>query len=106
MKEVNRFKRIAGSLENLVSSIAQDWDESANSVGAAAGDALLDEADKKTQLATRGASKGNGRDTPESLDKPIYFQIRKAQLLFSELHSTARKAHSAIEGSRYYSHER
>lgn len=100
MKEVNRFKRIAGSLENLISSIAQDWDESATSAEAAAGDASIDEVDKKTQQATRGAVKGTGRATPESLDKPIYFQIRKAQLLFSELHSTARKAHSAIEGSR------
>lgn len=103
MKEINRFKRIAGSLENLISTIAQDWDGCADSAGDVAGDASLDQkADKEAKLAPGGvAAKGRSKSPSEALDNPIYFQKRKAQLLFSELHSTARKTHGAIECFRY-----
>lgn len=77
-KPLQRFKRLAGSLETLISSIAQDWEAAADTP---VGDGLtLTEADEPT--------------------KPIHGKMRKAQLLFTELHSTTRKAHGAIENIR------
>lgn len=71
-KYVDRFQQLAGSLETLVAEMAQDW-ENAASVPACADDG----------------------------DKPVHKKIRKAQLLFSELHATTRKTHNVIEGFRY-----
>lgn len=73
-KPLQRFKRLAGSLETLISSIAQDWEN-----------------------ATTEATPGDDETAPT---KPVHRQMRKAQLLFSELHSTTRKMHCAIEGAR------
>ncbi|CAM9146294.1 unnamed protein product [Ectocarpus sp. 12 AP-2014] len=75
-KPLQRFKRLTGSLETLISSIAQDWEDLAT---APAADAvgLLDD------------------DGPT-----VHGKMRKAQLLFTELHSTTRKLHSAIETIR------
>lgn len=75
-KPLQRFKRLAGSLETLISSIAQDWEASAD---APPEDAVIAD------------------DGPT---KPIHGKIRKAQLLFTELHSTSRKTHGAIETIR------
>lgn len=75
-KPLQRFKRLAGSLETLISSIAQDWE--------AAADAPPEDA----VIADDGPT------------KPIHGKIRKAQLLFTELHSTSRKTHGAIETIR------
>lgn len=78
-KPLQRFKRLAGSLETLISSIAQDWEAAAD--GPVGGDGLtLAEGDEPS--------------------KPIHGKMRKAQLLFTELHSTTRKAHGAIENIR------
>ncbi|CAM9748039.1 unnamed protein product [Pylaiella littoralis] len=78
-KPVQRFKRLAGSLETLISSIAQDWEAAADAP--AGGDGLtLTEGDGPT--------------------KPIHGKLRKAQLLFTELHSVTRKAHGAMENIR------
>lgn len=73
-KPLQRFKRLAGSLETLISSIAQDWENATTEAVAA--------------------------DDEVAPTKPVHRQIRKAQLLFSELHSTTRKMHCAIEGAR------
>eukprot|EP00903_Cladosiphon_okamuranus_P019894 g18286.t1 len=75
-KPLQRFKRLAGSLETLISSIAQDWEAAAIDTR---GDSVIDD------------------DCPT---KPIHGKIRKAQLLFTELHSTTRKMHGAIETIR------
>lgn len=72
-KPLQRFKRLATSLETLISAIAQDWEN-----------------------ATTEATP----DDEAAPTKPVHRQIRKAQLLFSELHSTTRKMHFAIEGAR------
>lgn len=69
-KPLQRFKRLTGSLETLISAIAQDWEN-----------------------ATREPRGTDG-------DKRVYGQLRKAQLIFTELHSTTRKTHGAIEGFR------
>lgn len=71
-KPLQRFKRLSGSLETLISAIAQDWEDQ----------------------ATEGNASGDS-------DKLIYHHMRKAQLLFTELHSSSRKMHVAIEGFRY-----
>ncbi len=76
-KPLQRFERLTASLETLISSIAEDWKAAAKPP--AANEVLVD-------------------DGPT---KPIHGKIRKAQLLFSELHSTTRKAHGAIETIRY-----
>lgn len=75
-KPLQRFKRLAGSLETLISSIAQDWEGAAN---AHPEDAVIAD------------------DGPT---KPIHGKIRKAQLLFTELHSATRKTHGTIETMR------
>lgn len=67
-KHVHRFQQLAGSLETLISEMAQDW-ENVASTAPPASDA----------------------------DKRVYEQMRKAQLLFTELHATTRKTHSEIE---------
>lgn len=75
-KPLQRFKRLTGSLETLISSIAQDWE---NAADPPAEDAVV---------------------VDDGPTKPIHGKIRKAQLLFTELHSTTRKAHGAIETIR------
>ncbi|CAM9961069.1 unnamed protein product [Hapterophycus canaliculatus] len=76
---LRRFKRLTGSLETLVSSIAQDWEAAATAPVEASVVGLLQD------------------DGPT---RPIHGKMRKAQLLFSELHSTSRKTHGAIEAMR------
>lgn len=73
-KPLQRFKRLAGSLETLISTIAQDWENATTEKAPA--------------------------DDESASTKPVHRQMRKAQLLFSELHSTTRKMHWAIEGAR------
>lgn len=73
-KPLQRFKRLAGSLETLISAIAQDWENAAHKAPASEDDTAL--------------------------TKPIHRQMKKAQLLFTELHSTTRKMHGAVEGIR------
>lgn len=75
VKPLQRFKRLAGSLETLISSIAQDWENATTEEGPA---------DDAAAVPT----------------KPVHRQMRKAQLLFTELHSTTRKMHCAMEGAR------
>lgn len=77
-KPLQRFKRLSASLETLISSIAQDWEGAADAP--VDGDPLIEEGDNAT--------------------KPIHGKMRKAQLLFTELHSTTRKAHCVIENTR------
>lgn len=77
---LRRFKRLTGSLETLVSSIAQDWEAAATAPVETSSVVGLLEDDGPT--------------------KPIHGKMRKAQLLFSELHSTTRKTHGAIEAMR------
>lgn len=72
-KSLQRFKRLSGSLEALISCIAQDWESAAN-------------------------NSTTGEEEESSIE--IQRKMRKAQLLFSELHSTARKTHVGIEGFR------
>lgn len=74
-KPLQRFKRLAGSLETLISAIAQDWENATTVESPAVEDVAVP-------------------------TKPVHRQIRKAQLLFTELHSTTRKMHCAIEGAR------
>ncbi|CAM9244068.1 unnamed protein product [Ectocarpus fasciculatus] len=75
-KPLQRFKRLTGSLETLISSIARDWEDLATAPAADAVGLLED-------------------DGPT-----VHGKMRKAQLLFTELHSTTRKTHSAIETIR------
>ena len=77
-KPLQRFKRLTGSLETLISSIAQDWEAAASPPPE---DSVI-------------------ADIDDGPTKPIHGKIRKAQLLFTELHSTTRKAHAAIETIR------
>lgn len=85
-KQLLKFSTLAGSLETLVSQMAEDW--------------------KNTVTTAPGTlAKGKGKDgkAGEDADKtvyPIYGQIRRAQLLFTELHATTRKTHTSIETCR------
>lgn len=74
-KHLQRFKQVAGSLETLISSMAQDWEKAAR-----------DDADEKDNQDNNTA---------------VYGYMRRAQLLFSELHAATRKTHASIEGFRY-----
>lgn len=78
-KPLQRFKRLTGSLETLISSIARDWEDLAATAPAADAVGLLED------------------DGPTAT---VDGKMRKAQLLFTELHSTTRKMHSAIETIR------
>lgn len=70
-KHVHRFQCLAGSLETLISEMAQEWE---NAVSAA--------------------------PCPSEAGKSMYQKVRKAQLLFTELHATTRKTHNVIEDFR------
>ena len=72
-KPLRRFQSLSASLEKLILSIAQDWENAA-----------------KVPLDTTG----------DGVSRPIHLKMRKAQLLFTELHSTARQTHSVIERLR------
>lgn len=74
-KPLNNFKRLSASLETLISSIAQDWETAATVESA--------------EVTTAGEE-----------NRPIHGQLRKAQLLFTGLHSATRQTHVAIEGFR------
>lgn len=85
-KQLLKFSTLAESLETLVSQIAEDWE---NAVTTAPG--------------TSGKGKGKDGKAGEDADKivyPIYGQMRRAQLLFTELHATTRKIHTSIETCR------
>lgn len=72
-KPLGRFQSLSSSLERLISSIAQDWEN---------------------------AVKDPTQNVEDDGCRLIHLKMRKAQLLFSELHSTARHTHGAIERLR------
>lgn len=84
-KPLLRFESLAGSLETLISQMALDWE---NAAVAHTGSSSSD----------MDAARAKGG---KLVNKPVDVQIRKAQLLFTELHATTRKIHNAIEGFRY-----
>lgn len=85
-KTLQRLKSLTGSLETLISQMTIDWEQAAATAPGAS-------------TLTTGKGKG-GRGDMVGSDKPVYGQVRKAQLLFSELHAISRKTHSAIESCR------
>lgn len=85
-KNSQRLKCLTGSLETLISQMAVDW-EQATTIAPG--------------TSTLGTGKGKGgKGDMVVLDKSVYGQVKKGQLLFSELHATSRKTHSAIETCR------
>lgn len=72
-KPLRRFQSLSASLERLISSIAQDWEN---------------------------AVKDPTQNVEDDGCRLIHLKMRKAQLLFTELHATARQTHGAIERLR------